>query len=353
MPLISIIVPVYNVEQYLRRCLDSILEQTFTDFELILVDDGSTDQCRIICDEYAEYDKRVIVIHKHNEGVSNARNSGIEIASGKYIMFCDSDDSWKQDVLKKLVDINATDAYDSILFNCERIDNGKSIGKSNFEKGLFVFDNEEKKYKYLLEKLMGYKHGHEVWLKMFKNEIIQKYKIRFCTTCNNYAEDYAFVASYTLFSRNVLCIEDVLYNYFVRYDSMMAKSKNVFKFNDMNEAIYDFWNYYVQVFNNLDDLKKFSVLHFLMMYEQYNKVIGSKEYPTLGKEIEKIDRYEWFQKNITNVMRSHRNLKMYYGRHIANQIWLFSNYCRHKKWKRFKYESFIYYNFLLKIWGRN
>lgn len=92
MPEISIIVPVYNVEKYLPRCIDSILAQTFTNFELILVDDGSPDNCGAICDEYAQKDSRVVVIHKENQGVSSARNRGLDVAQGKYIMFCDSDD---------------------------------------------------------------------------------------------------------------------------------------------------------------------------------------------------------------------------------------------------------------------
>ena len=89
---ISIVVPVYKVEAYLNRCVDSILAQTFTDFELILVDDGSPDNCGKICDEYAEKDKRIKVIHQENGGLSAARNAGIEIAQGEWITFIDSDD---------------------------------------------------------------------------------------------------------------------------------------------------------------------------------------------------------------------------------------------------------------------
>ena len=90
--LVSIIVPVYNVEQYLRRCIESILSQTYHNFELILVDDGSTDSSGAICDEYALADERIHVIHKPNGGVSSARNAGIDTAKGEYILFVDSDD---------------------------------------------------------------------------------------------------------------------------------------------------------------------------------------------------------------------------------------------------------------------
>ena len=90
--LISIIVPVYNVEEYLKECIDSIINQTYKRIEIILVDDGSTDKSGKICDDYAKIDKRIKVVHKENGGLSDARNVGISVSSGKYIAFVDSDD---------------------------------------------------------------------------------------------------------------------------------------------------------------------------------------------------------------------------------------------------------------------
>lgn len=101
-PEISVIVPVYNVEQYLAECISSILSQTFTDFELLLVDDGSPDRCGEICDEYAGKDKRVRVFHQENAGLSCARNKGLEHASGTYIAFVDSDDYVTSTYLQEL-----------------------------------------------------------------------------------------------------------------------------------------------------------------------------------------------------------------------------------------------------------
>ena len=98
-PTISVIVPVYNAEKTLRRCVDSILAQTFEDFELILINDGSKDQSGDICDEYAAKDSRVKTIHKTNGGVSSARNAGLRIAQGEYIAFIDSDDYIDNDYL--------------------------------------------------------------------------------------------------------------------------------------------------------------------------------------------------------------------------------------------------------------
>ena len=106
MPQISVIVPIYKVEQYLERCVDSILNQTFTDFELVLVDDGSPDNCGAICDEYAKKNERIVVIHKENGGLSDARNAGIEWAlnnsGSEWITFIDSDDWVHIDYLEYL-----------------------------------------------------------------------------------------------------------------------------------------------------------------------------------------------------------------------------------------------------------
>ena len=96
-PKISIIVPIYNMEQYLERCVDSILSQTYKDFEVILVNDGSTDNSDIICDDYAKKDQRIKVIHKRNGGLSSARNAGIKLSKGQWLLFIDSDDCVKPD----------------------------------------------------------------------------------------------------------------------------------------------------------------------------------------------------------------------------------------------------------------
>lgn len=103
-PKISVIIPVYNVEQYLRQCLDSIINQTYRNLEIIVVDDGSPDNCGAICDEYAEKDARVIAIHKQNGGVNTARNMGIQRASGEWLAFVDSDDWCESDYYEKMID---------------------------------------------------------------------------------------------------------------------------------------------------------------------------------------------------------------------------------------------------------
>lgn len=129
--LISIVIPVYKVEKYLRRCIESVLSQTYKHYELILVDDGSPDSCPSICDEYASIYKNITVIHKENEGVSVARNSGIEVANGEYITFIDSDDFVDErflEILKMNLDIRNVSIS---MCSYKRVNDSSSIVKSN------------------------------------------------------------------------------------------------------------------------------------------------------------------------------------------------------------------------------
>ena len=135
----SVIVPVYNVENYLRECIDSILAQTYTNFELVLIDDGSTDTSGTICDAYASRDPRITVIHKENGGLISARRAGLQIATGRYICFVDADDMISRDLLKKTYDVISKLSSDIITFKWMNID---SSGKS-FEEETPVFEEGE------------------------------------------------------------------------------------------------------------------------------------------------------------------------------------------------------------------
>ena len=119
MPKISVIIPVYNVSQYLRRCVDSVINQTYSDLEIILVDDGSPDDCPQICDEYAKKDERIIVIHKPNGGLSSARNAGLEAASGEYIGFVDSDDWIEADTFEYCIGLITKYNANAVQFDIE------------------------------------------------------------------------------------------------------------------------------------------------------------------------------------------------------------------------------------------
>lgn len=163
--LVSIIVPVYKVEKYLHRCIDSIINQSYRNLEIILVDDGSPDNCGKVCDEYAEQDKRIKVIHKSNGGLSSARNAGLDIANGDYIYFVDSDDYIDTRLVEDNLQLAIEYKADIVCFNLNIIKNGNIIkGFSYFEKN--IYDT-----KILKDGLYRGYISEVVWNKLYKRNI--------------------------------------------------------------------------------------------------------------------------------------------------------------------------------------
>lgn len=169
--LISIIIPVYKVEKYLEKCIESVLKQTYTNLQVILVDDGSPDNCGKICDEYAKKDSRIEVIHKVNGGLSDARNVGIAKAKGKYIGFVDSDDYIKEDMYEIL--INLIKEYDADVSICNLYDviEGKEYIR-NKENGIKEYNRIDILKEVLLDKnIQSY-----AWNKLYKKELFNEIK---------------------------------------------------------------------------------------------------------------------------------------------------------------------------------
>lgn len=215
-PKISVIVPVYNVDQYLPHCIESILDQTFTDFELLLIDDGSKDNSGKICDVYAGKDVRIKVIHKANEGVSKARNTGIEYAKGEYICFIDSDDFIGEKYLESLYEGKNYDiSYIGIAkYNLDtRSQEGNITELTSTE-----FNINEKSYNpdvIIKNDLLanGYPFG-----KMFKRSIIDSFNIRFDTRIKNH-EDHIFYFDYLIHCYSIYVSDKTLYYYSFKQNS--------------------------------------------------------------------------------------------------------------------------------------
>lgn len=349
-PKVSVIVPIYNVEQYLDRCVESILAQTFTDFELILVDDGSPDNCPQMCDDWAKKDERIRVIHKKNEGVSIARNTALDVIKGEYVAFCDSDDEWDIDLLNKVVHIFHKEQVDNVLFNMALYRDGVKKDITHFKPGLYALETEEKKIDYIIKILLPRHHGWEMCARVFKSEIIQKNNIRCCTSCNNFAEDMGFVLKYTLNSNRMYCIEQGLYKYYTNNpNSMMRKSAEIVRINEMNEVS----NYVSKEFDikikTPKERKKYPIIHFLIVNNQMRKIYYNNQYEQISMYINEISNIHWWRKNIKGLCKSYRLLKNYFGKENAQRTIMFSNYLRHGNWKRYCYESAIYYKFFRKL----
>lgn len=214
---VSIIVPVYQVENYIRQCVDSILAQTFTDFELILVDDGSKDQSGQICDEYAEMDKRVKVIHKENGGLSDARNRGMDQMVGKYFMFVDSDDYIAPTIVeclyKNIVNQNADIAVCNFLyyFEDEREKNFSTNIKSEILSGKEVFYSRKNERNYGIWTV--------AWNKLYRRDKLGKIRFRF----GKYHEDEFWANEIYQINIKIVTIPECLYYYRQRDNSIMGK----------------------------------------------------------------------------------------------------------------------------------
>lgn len=212
--MISIIVPIYNVEKYLPGCIDSILNQTYENFELILVDDGSPDGCAAICDAYAEKDNRIKVIHKENGGLSDARNAGLEIISGEYVAFIDSDDWVAPTYLAKLLE--ALESTGSDICECGFVRTDKEITLPETVQKKDVYKSEK-----ALELLINDNELRQcVWNKLYRRRCVDT--VLFEVGKTNEDEFW----TYQVFGRanSITKINDVLYFYFQRENSIMGKS---------------------------------------------------------------------------------------------------------------------------------
>ena len=239
-PLISIIVPVYNVERYLPRCIESILRQTYTNFELILVDDGTPDRSGIICDRYAEKDSRIRVIHKENGGVSSARNAGIDAAKGEWLTFVDSDDWISNDYLLTLTNLITEDDFDLVVGGVE----SRSINVSS---------NKRDDISISIRNINDHKNLEEIYLwefwgpcvKLFSTNKIIENRIKFPDGIAM-GEDDIFVNRYLKYCEKI----HITFNTIYFYNRLNEKSvtRNLSYFSERNKWDEVYMDSFIEVF---------------------------------------------------------------------------------------------------------
>lgn len=226
-PKVSIIVPIYNVEKYIHRCIDSLINQTLADIEIILVDDESPDNCPKICDEYALKDTRIKVIHKKNEGLGLTRNAGIEIATGEYVAFIDSDDWVDLTMYETLYNTAQKEQCDTVYcslqyyYSSSKIVPFKEVNSEQFFHGRKEVDN------FLLDMLApepeyksDVKYMVSVCKAIYSRDIIEKYHLRFISERKVASEDMIFHTQYLQIAQNVGFIPKYFYNYFQNTNSI-------------------------------------------------------------------------------------------------------------------------------------
>ena len=282
MPQISVIVPVYKVEPYLRRCVDSILSQTFTDFELILVDDGSPDNCGAICDEYAATDPRVHVIHQPNGGLSAARNAGIDWAfansDSEWLAFVDSDDWVHPQYLELLYKAVRETGVKISMCECQVVHNSKAIPPVFHTTELLDWETM------LIEHSW---HAIVAWNKLYAKELFQAYRY----PIGKIYED-EFLTHKLLFHAQIIAyFSDELYYYFHNKDGIMNQAFNL-KHLDALEALEEkiaFSRHY-----GSKKLREYDLLHFLNFCENTSYTIHSngKESEIMYSEVDQCLRKE-------------------------------------------------------------
>jgi len=224
LPLVSIIVPVYNSEKTLVRCINSILKQQYKNTEIILVNDGSTDNSLSICQEYAKMDSRIVVIDKPNTGVSDTRNTGISHASGKYLQFVDSDDWISENATKVLVDkINETNC-DMVIAGFYRVINGRKSEKSNISTNK-VMDKKEF-ISHMMEAPANFYYG-VMWNKLYRADIIRAHRINCCTDLD-WCEDFLFNLDYIRYAETFASLSTPIY-YYVKTKNSLVERQCTFK----------------------------------------------------------------------------------------------------------------------------
>lgn len=224
-PLISVIVPIYGIERYLGICIESIIKQTYTSLEIILVDDGSKDRSSEICDLYAKKDSRIKVIHKQNRGLVSARKAGIQIATGEYATYVDGDD-WIEPTYYEWLIKQLTDSDMVIAGQSRTLFEKTAPITNNFSSGIYEGENLRNLYKGIISFGKFYKPGITtyVWNKLFKRELLFKYQMQIDDEIS-IGEDAAVVYPLLMECKKIVITDNCGYHYRQREDSMLKKNK--------------------------------------------------------------------------------------------------------------------------------
>lgn len=230
MPKFSIIMPGYNVEDYIKRAVDSVLNQTFDDYELIIVDDGSTDKTKEICDEFK--DEKTKVIHKKNGGLSDARNEGFKKATGEYIIFMDSDDYWDKDLLKE-INKSLGNNPDVVRFQIRTIDENKT--SVDYPESPFESKSGEEAFSLITK----YHFVENAWAYAIKRDYYLKNKFEFKKGAIH--EDYGLTPLIIIKANIVNSINYIGYNYCIRSNSLMTNTD----YEKVKKKVKDFYEHYL------------------------------------------------------------------------------------------------------------
>lgn len=260
-PLVSIIVPIYNADKNLKRCIDSILNQTYKELEVILLDDGSSDTSGQICDEYALLDTRVKVVHKENTGVSDTRNQGISMAKGEYIQFLDSDDWITPDATASFVRAATEQACDLVIADFYRVVNERVSQKGAIEEdGLMdrlAFATN------MMQNPADFYYG-VLWNKLYKRSVIEEHQVKMDSEIS-WCEDFMFNLEYIRHIQSIYVLKVPIYYYVKTKGSLVSQGMSMKKTVQMKRTVFRYYNaFYKDVFGEEDyEKRRMQVYRFL------------------------------------------------------------------------------------------
>ena len=251
-PMVSIIVPVYNAEQYLRRCVDSILNQEYTDFEVFLVNDGSTDSSGDICEEYGNKDTRVIVIQKENTGVSDSRNLALDRARGKYLQFLDSDDWITPDATRLFVRAAEEYGCDMVISDFYRVVGERLSPKGDIEEeGVLT---QEEFAAHMMENPADFYYG-VLWNKLYRRDLVEEHSLRMDTNIN-WCEDFLFNLEYIRYAKVFYALHAPIYYYVKRKGSLASQGISISKTVKMKLNVFEYYNNFYKHVLEEEDYEK-------------------------------------------------------------------------------------------------
>lgn len=327
MELVSVVVPVYKVEKYLKRCVDSIRAQTYENLEIILVDDGSPDSCGQMCDAYAREDSRIQVVHKENGGLSDARNAGAEQAQGEYLLFVDSDDYIAEELITKTVSVAKETGCDVVLFDYFYVEGGRAeIRNEGLPDNRPLTLETEKRLLF---------SAPAAWLKLFKKKFYEKSGIRFPK--GRYYEDLNTTPKFVFAAERIVYLNEPLYYYMIRQDSIMGSRDYEKNYKDMVEVLDDVLKYYKDKGAYEKYRDELEYLVFCNAYFEPSREIVLAHAKTSYLEKSRTYMYERFPEFTENPYIRRRSRKDRLHMHILNtrQYWLmrFLSRCRQMKEK--------------------
>ncbi len=302
---VSVIIPVYNVEKFLKRCVDSIINQSYDNLEILLIDDGSIDNSGVICDDYSKKDKRIIVIHKKNEGLGLTRNVGIEYSTGKYLMFVDSDDYIEKNTVKDSIKTIIKDDSDIVMYGLKRIRNNGKINDlvPNPEKKIYIgkeiVDNmlpdyiNDDPFKNIKRNFTG-----SSCTCLYKKSIIVDNDIKYESERNIISEDTYMMFNLLKHVNKVSIINKCYYNYcdnfsslshsyrgdrFAKLKTYYDKCNTLFKKNNYNSEVYLRFNYLFLnfVFANFKTIINCENLKMIDKYKEFQNIILDELYVSI------------------------------------------------------------------------